>query len=116
PDNRANCHGWVFTGGWFGIAGQDVDKILLDNDYDRVEQPRPGDLVIYRDTEGRAAHSGIVRLAEGDLVLVESKWGAQARYLHRLLDQAYATTYEFYRSPRHGHFISLGQVNAPGRL
>ncbi len=106
-DDRSNCHGWVFAGGRFAVGCQDVDPILWDNQYDLVERPEAGDLIIYRDDAGAVVHSGIVRLAENDLVMVESKWGPHGRYLHRPLDQAYSTTYEFYRSLRHGHLISL---------
>lgn len=107
PDGRSDCHGWIFTGGTYGVGGDAVRLILLDNGYDQVQQPRPGDLVVYRQPDGTMAHSGIVRLAEEDLILVESEWGPQARYLHRLMDQPYATRYEFYRSPREGHRIRL---------
>jgi hypothetical protein len=106
-DDRANCHGWVFTGGRYAVGGHDVDAILADNQYHPVQEPQPGDVIVYRDAQGKVMHSGLVRLADGDLVLVESKWGAHARYLHRPLDQAYAAQYGFYRSPRQGHLISL---------
>jgi hypothetical protein len=115
PDNESNCHGWVFTGGRFGVASPHVDTILEDNDYQRVESPRKGDLVIYRAADGRALHSGVIRLAEDDLVLVESKWGPLARYLHRLQDPPYWTEkYAFYRSPRQGHHIGVRERNPAG--
>jgi hypothetical protein len=114
PDGRSDCHGWIFTGGAFGIVGEALRIILLDNGYAPVHPPRPGDLVVYRDADGVVAHSGIVRLVENDLILVESKWGPQACYLHRVLDQPYAASYEFYRSPRDGHLIRL--VSANGQL
>jgi hypothetical protein len=106
-DDRANCHGWVFAAGRYAISGQNVDTILKDNQYERVEQPGAGDLIVYRDGAGKVLHSGVVRLAEGDLMLVESKWGSGARYLHKPSDQAYSLHYEFYRSPRSGHHIAL---------
>ncbi len=115
-DDRSNCHGWVFAGGQFAVGGPDVDTILAENQYDVAERPQPGDVIVYRDGGGKVVHTGLVRLAEGDLVIVESKWGAHARYLHRPLDQAYSTTYGFYRSSRRGHLISLGDdaSDAPG--
>jgi hypothetical protein len=113
PDDQANCHGWVFTGGSFGVRGKDVDSILSDNSYQQVQQPRAGDLIVYRESGGRVVHSGIVRLAEPDLVLVESKWGGNARYLHRLFDQAYGDRCEFYRSARHGHLLGVLPVTRP---
>ncbi|GIW83907.1 MAG: hypothetical protein KatS3mg106_420 [Gemmataceae bacterium] len=40
-DDRSNCHGWVFTAGRYLLSGQDVLKILEDNGYQEVSDPRP---------------------------------------------------------------------------
>jgi hypothetical protein len=102
-----NCHGWVFTGGQYFVAPDDVEKILVENDYRLVASPSSGDLIIYRDDAGKIVHSGIVRLADGDLVIVESQWGAQGRYLHEPAIQAYSSRFEYYRSSRTGHEVHL---------
>lgn len=100
-DSRSNCHGWVFTGGHYLLKGNGVEMILADNDYRLVEQPQPGDVIVYRDIVNLIVHSGLVRAAFPDgLVLVESKWGLEGRYLHRPEDQDYSGSFTYYRSPR----------------
>ncbi len=106
----SNCHGWVFTGGRYFLGPDDVEKILVENDYRPVTSPKGGDLIIYRDAAGNIVHSGIVRLAEGDLVIVESQWGTGARYLHEPATPAYSPSFEYYRSPRTGHWVRMIDV------
>src|SRR5207248_4115602 len=36
PDDRSNCHGWVFTGGRFILPGAQVDLVLKENGYQEV--------------------------------------------------------------------------------
>ena len=65
PDPSHNCHGWVFTGGLFWVAGV-VDDILVDNDYRLVSTPAVGDLAVYRGAEGKSstrASSDLPRVA-----------------------------------------------------
>jgi hypothetical protein len=112
PDSTSNCHGWVFTGGRFYVRPESVPIILEDNGYEFVTQPRSGDAVIYRNVAGRIIHSGIVRVCDDDVILVESKWGALGRYLHSPADQVYATKWAFYRSPRSGHIV-MGDWSQP---
>lgn len=107
PDSACNCHGWIFTNGQYWVPADKVDSILADNDYLKVEYPRVGDLVVYRDSSEQIVHSGIVRLANDNLTLIESKWGHGGRYLHRPADQTYSTVWSFYRSPRLGHLLQL---------
>jgi hypothetical protein len=99
----ANCHGWVFASGRFAVQGQDVEIILQDNDYSQTDEPRPGDLIVYRSGAGEILHSGLVRKCTSEAVFIESKWGIGPRYLHRVADQPYSQDFEFYRSPRTGH-------------
>jgi hypothetical protein len=104
----SNCHGWVFTAGQYLLAGEAVDPILRDNGYQPVATPRPGDLVVYRaGHSGSVAHTGVVRLADPDLLLVESKWNELGVYLHRPEDYhpRLGLTCEYYRSPRRGHLL-----------
>jgi hypothetical protein len=107
PDSVCNCHGWIFTNGQYWVPTEKVDLILADNDYHKVEYPRVTDLIIYRDSLGQIVHSGLVRLADDNLVLVESKWGHSGRYLHRPADQTYSTVWDFYRSHRQGHLLPV---------
>jgi hypothetical protein len=103
PDPSHNCHGWVFTGGQFWVAGV-VDDILADNEYRMVSTPAVGDLAVYRGARGEVVHSGIVRSAEG-CTLVESKWGPMSRFIHRPEDQPFGGACTFYRSDRRGHLL-----------
>ena len=101
-----NCHGWVFTGGRFWIGPDDVERILTDNGYQVVSQPRPGDVVIYRDSV-QISHTGLVRTGgDGTPVVIESKWGWMGRYLHTPEGSVYGRSYTFYRSPRAGHVLT----------
>ncbi len=108
PDAACNCHGWVFTGGRYGVASEDVATILADNGYVVVDEPREGDIVIYRDRLGQVQHTGLVRFVGTDgLVLVESKWGSLGIYLHTPKDQPYGEFFNFRRSSRRGHELHL---------
>jgi len=113
PDERANCHGWVFTGGKYLLRGRGVEQILADNGYSVTDSPQPGDLVIYRDAQQSINHTALVRgvLDEGT-VMVESKWGIDGRYLHRPEDQPYAPDFRYYRRSRPGHQVSIQSKSA----
>jgi hypothetical protein len=102
-----NCHGFVFTDGRYFIGGKEVDPILSDNGYEPVYSPRPGDVAIYRDADGEAQHSGIVRgVASDGVVLVESKFGQAGRFIHPHNRHPYPdTACTFYRSARPGHLL-----------
>jgi hypothetical protein len=105
---QSNCHGWVFTGGEFVLATQDIDKILSDNGYEQVADANPGDIVIYRGFQGEVLHTGLVRgVLDDGTVIVESKWGVAGRYLHRPEDQPYGQQFAYYRSPREGHLLQI---------
>lgn len=110
PDESHNCHGWVFTGGKYWLAPEDVERILNENKYEIVSEPRSGDVVIYRHAN-EITHTAIVRspAANGRPVLVEGKWGWMGVYLHGIDDSSYGTSHTFYRSPREGHvLVGLG--------
>jgi len=107
-DAGYNCHGWVFAEGRFWVRNESVDSILADNGYSVIFEPRPGDVVVYRDYDGHVVHTGVVRLANSEEPLVESKWGHAGRFMHPAAEQPYGTTWAFYRSPRQGHLLRLG--------
>lgn len=108
PDKLCNCHGWVFTNGQYVVRGRDVPIVLQGNGYEEVRgKPQPNDLVVYRSEFGEIVHTGIVRVADTDLILIESKWGFHGRYLHRLNDQAYSARHTFYRTSRPTHAMKL---------
>jgi len=113
PDEVSNCHGWVFTGGKFFLAPDDVEAILKENGYQEVHVPQPGDVVVYRQG-GAVAHTAIVRyVTEGQPVLVEGKWGVLGVYLHPADKSCYGTEYTFHRSARTGHLL-VGLGGSPG--
>jgi hypothetical protein len=105
-DQNYNCHGWVFAGGRGWLYPSEVDDILRDNGYERVSTPRPGDLILYRGVTGEAAHTGLVRVAEGRLILIESKWAWLGRYVHAPYDSPYGSDICYYRSARAGHQLA----------
>jgi hypothetical protein len=101
----------VYTGGRYGVSGADVDSILADNGYRGVADPRPGDLVVYRQA-GAVAHSAVVRYVSPGLpVLVEGKWGAAGVYLHAAGESVYGTEFTYYRADRPTHV--LGGLDTP---
>jgi hypothetical protein len=107
PNSASNCHGWVFTGGKYGIRDPEVPRILIDNAYEEVAAPREGDLAIYIQGE-KITHSGIVRIAEQHgPVLVESKWGPFGVYLHGVKQQPFPGQCKYFRSKRSGHLLTL---------
>jgi hypothetical protein len=105
-DPSYNCHGWTFCGGRYVLTGDQVPIILQDNGYERISDPVPGDLAVYRD-ESQVVHTGIVRTACGGVpILVESKWGELGRFIHPAQLWPYAGAHcEFYRSSRWGHLL-----------
>jgi len=107
PNSASNCHGWVFTGGKYGVRDPEVARILVDNAYVEVATPREGDLAIYISGE-KFTHSGIVRIADSHTpILVESKWGPFGVYLHSVKQQPFPGHSRFFRSPRNGHQLTL---------
>ncbi len=103
---QSNCHGWVFTGGLCWISGETVDLILLENGYQQVEIPASGDLVVYRNEQGKVVHSGIVRgvWSEGR-ILVESKWGTLGAFVHFVEQSIYEGHWTFHHANRPTHLL-----------
>jgi len=103
----SNCHGWVFTGGRYWVQSDAVGRIVKDNGYREVKAPQAGDLVVYRESDGRVVHSGVVRYVdERGGALVESKWGVVGCFLHPADRHCYVgADPAFFRSPRTGHLL-----------
>jgi hypothetical protein len=107
---NANCHGWVFLEGRFGLESAYVPSILEDQGYFVVQEPRAGDLVTF-EARGELIHSGIIgeRDREGRL-LIESKWGPFGVYRHGPADQPFPGAIKFYRSERSGRTLMVRQA------
>ncbi len=107
-DRMANCHGWIFTDGRFLLKGNDVERILCDNHYELVADPRPSDLVIYRNEMGSILHTALVQgILRDGTVITESKWGIDQRFLHLPANQPYSQHFAYYRTDRPNHLIRI---------
>lgn len=112
-NTRSNCHGWVFTNGRYLLDAAGVARILADNGYEQVREPRADDIVIYRTSSGEILHTGLVRgVLDDGTVLIESKWSVGGRYLHLPDDQPYSQLYEYYRTSRPSHVVAIRFRNA----
>ncbi len=106
-NSACNCHGYVFTGGRYGMDGELVDMILNENGYHKVRTPSTGDLIVYRTASGEIAHTGLVRAyTEDGSALIESKFGPMGSYLHGHDIACYEQRFDFYRSSREGHLLA----------
>jgi hypothetical protein len=106
PRDGSNCHGWTFTQNLYAVANQSVDVIVRENGYQVVREPKPGDLVVYRDSLNEVSHTALVRYVTSGLpVLVEGKWGWMGVYLHDVEKSCYGTNYTYYRSSRPDHAL-----------
>lgn len=108
PENcRANCHGWVFASGQHLLWRDGVERILEDNGYQNCSDPRPGDLIIYRNQDGEIVHTGLVKADVFGELLIESKWGVGKVLVHSPEMQPYGNDYSYYRSSRQGHTLTI---------
>jgi hypothetical protein len=106
--DQTNCHGWVFTQGRHLLFGTEVEQILRDNGYWVADRPNANDVIIYRNRHGVIVHSGIVRAVFADgTVMIESKWGISARFLHLPTDQPYGDKYQYYRTDSATHDVCV---------
>jgi hypothetical protein len=106
-DVAYNCHGWVFADGHYWVRSRFVETILKDNGYQAVEQPKAGDVAVFRNHLGEVTHSGLVRASGKDgNVLLESKWGRYGRYVHTPEDHCYrADKVTYYHTTRGSHLL-----------
>jgi hypothetical protein len=85
-----NCIGMAFANRRAWIEPAHVEMIFLDDGYREVEVSTvmPGDIVLYRDTQGNVSHVAVVVSHERDLAnarwrtQVLSQWGADGEYFH----------------------------------
>lgn len=113
-DDRSNCFGWIFTDGRYWLDNDQAEQILVENGYEVVSTPTPGDLAVYRDVHNQIQHAAVVRaVCDDGTVLVEGKWGWMGVYMHRLTDTLYGQNVSLLRSERRGHqlrVVSAGPV------
>lgn len=103
PEESYNCHGWTFARGRRALDISEVQMLLNNGLYRKVEYPESGDIVIYYDSQGDICHSGVVKATGNNgFVLVESKWGSAGRFLHMVRLPKVQTRYEFYRRAQRG--------------
>ena len=107
-DCGGNCHGLTFAAGRFWLDDADVDRILLDNGYERITRPAVDDVIVYRDSAGNVVHTGVVKaVGKKGFVLIESKWGTLGRYLHLPEVSVYPDRHEFYHTSRPDHLLRI---------
>ncbi len=106
PDLGSNCHGWVFTGGRFGINVAHVPSILSDHGYFEVSEPLAGDIVIYFQ-DGVALHSAVVNPDPNGSIFVEGKFGPFSVFRHAPQDFFCPGNYSFFRTNRASHLLNL---------
>lgn len=96
PSGFYNCHGLVFASRRAEIYTPEVNKILHEDCYSEIrplQDVKPGDVILYYDSDGDIEHSGIV-VAEprADTLLIPmvvSKWGAWREVVHFANDCPY---------------------------
>lgn len=118
-NEESNCHGWVFAEGKYLLFGEQVEEILRENGYQVVAKPAVGDVIVYRSHSGAILHSGLVQSVFGNgEVLIESKWGISARYLHLPKDQPYGELFQYYHTERGKHSVCIvaGSDESPTSL
>lgn len=91
PTGRYNCHGLVFASRRTNIDSPglpvDIYELLLRDRYRRIPgTPQPGDVAIYRYSDGRIEHSGLVLRLQAvgaeHVPFIWSKWGGLGEYEH----------------------------------
>ena len=102
---RYNCHGLTFGSRRTRIVDDSSIKLILhDDSFHEIPggDILPGDIVIYKSTEGEFNHSGIVIKpnhgdSKGPLIL--SKWGGGPEVIHWLHDvpKIYGSYVYYYR-------------------
>jgi len=79
-----NCHSYAWYSNYSNYWINDPTPFILDDHTSSRSSPQPGDKVIYYDSYGSLAHSGIVVALNP--VIVVSKWGQGPLVEHHLFD------------------------------
>src|SRR5205085_4225734 len=78
PTRVYDCHGYTFKSKKMRILNEAIDTVLVDQGWVKAadKKHQVGDIVIYRDAQGRVTHSGVVEEvgADGNVSKVHSKW------------------------------------------
>ena len=86
PCSTFNCHGLTFAARRTWIAKpSEVQKILIEDDYVQVTyaEVMPGDIAVYRASDGSIDHSGIVvERQRGSQPRILSKWAICHEVVH----------------------------------
>lgn len=99
-----DCHGVSFTDGEFWIDETDA-QLVLDDEYKRTENPKVGDILVYRDGLGVPVHSVTVIAISDKFVLVEGLAGTDIFKHTTSPDDAWGepADKEFWRRKRGGN-------------
>jgi hypothetical protein len=82
---------------------------------DKEPLPEPGDVVIYRASNGNIIHSGIITgvRPDGTVTQVESKWQAMGLYIHDPNESVYGMSWTVWRANRkdgsHSNLLKKGR-------
>lgn len=84
---KYNCHSYA----WHDQSANNLWWIDYPDDYindplvTRVYSPRVGDRIVYqRSSSSRYLHSGIITIAQNNVVMIKSKWGRCGLYNHTI--------------------------------
>ena len=105
-DDTSNCFGWVFAKGRYWLMPWVVERILADNGYSVVREPRGDDVIVYRDEAGDPSHAGIVRgVCVDGTVMVEEQVGVDGRVFALCVRPKCGNNFSFYRTERGNHTV-----------
>jgi hypothetical protein len=100
PTYEFNCIGFAFDMGKSWINPDQVEKILEDNEFEKKNAPKAGDVIVYK-KGGIIQHAGGVLKVDtsGSATQILSKWGAWGLYLHppNCVPSIYGTDLSFWR-------------------
>lgn len=96
-DNRSldatySCVGMIFAIRRAWIEDEHLEWLLAEDGYIEVENPKVGDLIVYRNDRGKAMHVGVImeRALEAERAewrfRVLSQWGQDGEFLHAASD------------------------------
>jgi hypothetical protein len=106
PTTKYNCHGYTFLGGaaWLNLSDRQIETILRENGLTFTDTPHIGDVVLYRDANGKILHSGVVKDIKDGIPIVYSKFAEGSLLKHYVsnVSEAYKGKIEIYHGPDQG--------------